>query len=216
MNCIVFPVRLISTITSYVSASPLSFTFWVFFSPSIAIEVVFTNACTDQYFANYKKVIFCSCCRCPKLYFGGLSPLWYSSCQVNLNYILLGVLAQLPQIRKSTDLPLSLLSVWSGHSLKAGTEDSPHLFCICQRSLSFIICSQSLFFPHFLRPHPQHMGVPRLGDQSELQLPAYTTATATPDPSHNLSRSLWQLRILNPLSEGRDWTYILIDTMWGS
>ena len=29
----------------------------------------------------------------------------------------------------------------------------------------------------------RHMVVPRLEDQSELQLPAYTTATATSDPS---------------------------------
>ena len=28
------------------------------------------------------------------------------------------------------------------------------------------------------------MEVPRLGTELELQLPAYTTATATPDPSH--------------------------------
>jgi len=51
-----------------------------------------------------------------------------------------------------------------------------------------------------LGPHPQHMDVPRLGVESELQLPAYTTATATPDPSHvyilhHSSRQLW---ILNP------------------
>ena len=31
---------------------------------------------------------------------------------------------------------------------------------------------------------PQHMEVPRLGVKSELQLPAYTTATVTPDLSH--------------------------------
>ena len=31
----------------------------------------------------------------------------------------------------------------------------------------------------FLGPHPQHMEVPRLGVERELQLPAYTTATAT-------------------------------------
>ena len=30
---------------------------------------------------------------------------------------------------------------------------------------------------------PWHMEVPRLGVESELQLPAYTTATATQDPS---------------------------------
>ena len=35
----------------------------------------------------------------------------------------------------------------------------------------------------FLGPRPQHMEVPRLGVSSELQLPTYTTATATPDPS---------------------------------
>ena len=35
----------------------------------------------------------------------------------------------------------------------------------------------------FLRSHPWHMEVPRLGIQSKLQLPTYTTATAMPDPS---------------------------------
>ena len=35
----------------------------------------------------------------------------------------------------------------------------------------------------FLGPHLQHMDVPRLGAKPELQLPAYTTATATPDLS---------------------------------
>ena len=40
-----------------------------------------------------------------------------------------------------------------------------------------------LFFFLFLRPNPQHMEVPRLGVMSELQLPAYTTATATLDLS---------------------------------
>ena len=37
-----------------------------------------------------------------------------------------------------------------------------------------------LFF--FLGPHPRHMKVPGPGIESELQLPAYTTATATLDP----------------------------------
>ena len=39
-----------------------------------------------------------------------------------------------------------------------------------------------LFFV-FLGPHLQHMEVPMLGVELELQLPAYTTATATPDRS---------------------------------
>ena len=34
-----------------------------------------------------------------------------------------------------------------------------------------------------LQLHLQHMEVPRLGVKSELQLLAYTTVTATPDPS---------------------------------
>ena len=38
------------------------------------------------------------------------------------------------------------------------------------------------FFWSFLGPHPQHMEVPRLGVESELQLPTYATVT-TPDPS---------------------------------
>ena len=38
------------------------------------------------------------------------------------------------------------------------------------------------FFFCFLGPHPQHREVPRLGVESELQLPASITATATPDP----------------------------------
>ena len=58
------------------------------------------------------------------------------------------------------------------------------------------------------------MEVPRLGDELELQLPAYTTATATPDPScvgdlHRSSRQCW---ILNPLSETRGGTCVLVDT----
>ena len=60
----------------------------------------------------------------------------------------------------------------------------------------------------FSGPHSQHMKVPRLGVESELQLPAYATATATWNPSHvcNLHHSLQQRRILNPLSKARDRT----------
>ena len=36
----------------------------------------------------------------------------------------------------------------------------------------------------FLRPYLRHMEVPGLGVESELQVMAYTTATATQDPSH--------------------------------
>ena len=40
------------------------------------------------------------------------------------------------------------------------------------------------FWVFFLGPHPWHMEVPRLELKSELQVPAYTTATAKPDPSY--------------------------------
>ena len=60
------------------------------------------------------------------------------------------------------------------------------------------------------------MEVPRLGVKSELQLPAYATATATatPDLSHicDLHPSSRQRRILNPLSEAGDGTCVLMDT----
>ena len=69
----------------------------------------------------------------------------------------------------------------------------------------------------FLGPHLQHSEVPKLGVKLELQLLAYTTTTATamPDPSHiyYLHCSLWQRQILNPLSEARDQTRILMDTV---
>ena len=70
------------------------------------------------------------------------------------------------------------------------------------------------FFFVFFRAALWHMEVPRQGVQSELPLPAYTTATATPDASHicDLHHSSWHHRILNTLSEARDQTHILMDT----
>ena len=74
----------------------------------------------------------------------------------------------------------------------------------------------SFSFSLFLGPHPQHMEVPRLGVELELQLSAYTIATAMWDPSHvfDLHHSSWQCWILNPLGKARDQTYILMDTSW--
>ena len=43
-------------------------------------------------------------------------------------------------------------------------------------SFSFSFCILGLY--------PQHVEVPRLGVESELQPPAYTTVTVTQDPSH--------------------------------
>ena len=59
------------------------------------------------------------------------------------------------------------------------------------------------------------MEVPRLGVKLELQLLAYTTATAMPDPSlvYDLHHSSWQYQLLNHLIEARDQTHILKDTI---
>ena len=65
---------------------------------------------------------------------------------------------------------------------------------LCGQEVSYIALVRP--FPHpeekkklilggiiFLRPHLWHMEVPRLEVELELQLPAYTTATAMQDPS---------------------------------
>ena len=71
---------------------------------------------------------------------------------------------------------------------------------------------QELLFFVFLGPHPQHMEVPRLGVESELQLPAYAIGTAMQDQSHvyDLHHSSRQRRIPNPLSKARDRTHNLM------
>ena len=93
-----------------------------------------------------------------------------------------------------------------------------------QRTRSFITNRYELqeifffffFFLVFLGLHPQHMEVPRLVVESELQSLAYTTATAMPDLRHvcKLHCCSWQCQILNPLSKARDRTCILMDTSW--
>ena len=68
----------------------------------------------------------------------------------------------------------------------------------------------------FLGAHPWHMGAPRLGDESKLQLLAYATASATRDlnPSCILHHSSGQRQIPNPVGKARVWTCILMDTSW--
>ena len=60
------------------------------------------------------------------------------------------------------------------------------------------------------------MEVLSLGVESELQLPAYTTATEMPGLSSvcNLYHSWQQCQILNLLSEAKDPASILVDTSW--
>ena len=80
------------------------------------------------------------------------------------------------------------------------------------RSFNIFFFPFFLFFPPLLGPHLWHIEVPRIGVELELHLPA--TATATPDLSCvcDLHRSSQQRRILNPLSEARNRTHILMDT----
>ena len=65
----------------------------------------------------------------------------------------------------------------------------------------------------FLGLHPWHTEVLRLGVRLELELPVYTTATATQDLSRigNLRHISRQLQILNPLSEARGRTRFLME-----
>ena len=75
---------------------------------------------------------------------------------------------------------------------------------------SYIYTYMYIYIFVFLGPHMQHMEVPRLGVQLELQPLVYATATATPDLSRvcDLHHSSWQPWIFNPnpLSETRDRT----------
>ena len=89
--------------------------------------------------------------------------------------------------------------------------------------VSFIwegLLSQSIlgwqFFFFFLGLHPRHIEIPRLGGEFELQLPAYTTATETADPSHVCEphHSSRQRQILDPLSYARDGAYNLMVPGW--
>ena len=58
---------------------------------------------------------------------------------------------------------------------------SPHSFLCCLLSW-FILFYFFIYLSFvFLGPLPRHMEDPRLGVESELQPPAYTTATATLD-----------------------------------
>ena len=75
-------------------------------------------------------------------------------------------------------------------------------------NLPHLLLAQLAFF------HPWHLEIPRLGVKLELQLLAYATASATPDPSHicNLHQGSWQHQSISPLSEARNRTHILVDT----
>ena len=107
------------------------------------------------------------------------------------------------------------LVVWSPHILaiwlqerqaSANTKNHPLL------NSHFLFIFYFYFIFCFLGLHLWHMKVPRLGVESELQLPASTTVTATWDMSHicDLHCSSHQCPILNPLSKAGDRTWILV------
>ena len=86
--------------------------------------------------------------------------------------------------------------------------------CICLRFKCWSFTS--FYFFAFLGPHPHHMEVPRPGVESELQLLVCPTDTAMQDLSCvcDLHHSSQPSQILNSLSEARDGTHILMDTIW--
>ena len=82
-------------------------------------------------------------------------------------------------------------------------------FTLFQITPSCLFLSDSFFFFFvFLCPYLWYMEVPRLGVESELQLLASATATATP------SHSSQQHGILNQLSKARDRTWVRMDISW--
>ena len=74
--------------------------------------------------------------------------------------------------------------------------------------------AESLFFTCLLRSTPVAYRSSRLGVETQQHLPAYTTATATPDLGHvcDLSHSSRKCWILYRLSEARDRIRILMGT----
>ena len=98
-----------------------------------------------------------------------------------------------------------------------GPGQDAQIFPADQGGLTWIkskLCSCLFVCSVFLGPYLQHREVPRLGIKLELLPRAYVTATAVPDPSRirKLHHRSQQHRILNPLSEARDRSCILIDT----
>ena len=112
-----------------------------------------------------------------------------------------------PSGRKGPPAPGPQASRWS-HTGSFKTESGFHFILFY---CAFVFC-----FCFFLELHPWHMEVPSLGVKLELQLLAYTTATAMQDLSHvfDLHHRLRQCWILNPLSRARDQTRILMDSIW--
>ena len=85
-------------------------------------------------------------------------------------------------------------------------------YCLCTFIYLFDKALGHFFF--LFRAKHAAYGSSQARIKSELQLPAYATATAMWDPSHicDLYHRSWQCQILDPLSKAKDQTRILIDT----
>ena len=79
-----------------------------------------------------------------------------------------------------------------------------NVFC---RSLFISTINFYLSISIFLGPNLQYMEVPKLGVESELQLPAYDTATAMPDPNHvcSIHHRLMAMLDSYPSKQGQGW-----------
>ena len=117
-------------------------------------------------------------------------------------------------IKKTDSSKLSLIqnSIWFGVFLNflGGCTHGPKLGrgLIGATAASLHLSRSNERSKPYLWPTPQLTSC-------KLQLPAYTTVTAMQDPSHicDLHHNT-QCCILNPLSESRDQTQVLMDTSW--
>ena len=79
-----------------------------------------------------------------------------------------------------------LIFLWKKQPMRTKKHEGPTNVIIFSWLWILSISIPTFFFFNYciLGPHLWYMEVPRLGVKLELQLPVYTTATATQDPSH--------------------------------
>ena len=137
-------------------------------------------------------------------------PLWHSGLRIQLQWLRLlqrhGFNLALLWLWYRSQLWLRF-DLWLGNFHGEAMCEGVAVPVLGSRWASWILSVEVFFFfLVFLGPYLWHMEFPRLGVEPELQLSAYTTATAMWDPSRicDLHRSSWQCQILNPPSEARN------------
>ena len=107
------------------------------------------------------------------------------------------------------DLTRQIIS-WSAISGLRGKSQGKNCPTASKSCPALLLAFTFIFFflPSFLGPIRRRMEVLSLGIKLELQLQAYTTATAMQDPScvFDLHHNSWQHQILVPLNKARDWS----------